>query len=239
MKLNTRTQRLVSGACLLLAGAFLSTTAFAGTFETIDLNGSSSQFAGVADSYTFTSTGDPIDIASVQIVNDSNFLYLNLTFFTPVNVDGGSASGQTLNLAFDTDDNAATGFNVYGNAAIGSELAYQYDYPFAQGSGNFNTGAALTGAGAEISPYNTTTSSEIIAIPLTSTYTATGALVFGQSNIALEAYATNGTGNDDVTSVISYDLASATVAPEPQTWALLLGGFVLIAFVVRRKGASI
>jgi hypothetical protein len=243
MKLNTRTKSSLSGACLLLASAFFTTVASAGTFETIDLSGSDSQFSGVPVLYTGTDTGS-IPIQSIQITNDANYIYLNVSFYTAVNPDDGSAGastpggsdGQELFQAIDTDANPATGDNIYGNTAIGSEFGEDPYNAFQQGPGStdFNTGTLPAADDALVTSFDSSTTDQIIAIPL-SAVNLSGGPVFTQSAIDLELYTTGGSGTVSATGPIAYTLAT----PEPTTWGLLLGGFALMVFIVRRRGVSV
>jgi hypothetical protein len=98
--------------------------------------------------------GDPpfIDIGSVQVANDANFIYIHATMHNP------TTSLANLFLAFDTDQDTSTGFNIFGLGLVGSEFAYQTDFPFAETNGTFNTGVSITGGpfgngGALIFPF--------------------------------------------------------------------------------------
>jgi hypothetical protein len=93
-----------------------------------------------------------IDIADVQIANDDDFIYVHVT------THGGHTSFGNLFLAFDTDQNVATGFDPFALGVIGSELGYQTDFPFGQAAGVYNTGATISGppplnGGAFIFPF--------------------------------------------------------------------------------------
>ena len=85
---------------------------------------------GVADN-----PGGFIDINTIQIANDDDNLYIYVDLVTPDIV-----AMATMNLAFDLDNNLATGHNLFTLGAIGSELGYQTDYPFVQDAANYNTG---------------------------------------------------------------------------------------------------
>ena len=94
-----------------------------------------------------------LDIANIQIANDSDFVYIRATLHnaTPTSL-------LNLFLAFDTDQNIATGFDVLTTGLVGSELGYQNDFPFAQYAGIFNLNFSLTGGpfnngGALIYPF--------------------------------------------------------------------------------------
>jgi hypothetical protein len=94
-----------------------------------------------------------LDIANVQIANDDDFLYIHATTHSP-----NPIALVNLFLAFDTDRNKTTGFDVLQIGELGSEVGYQTDYPFAQYAGVFNLNISLTGGpvnngGALIYPY--------------------------------------------------------------------------------------
>ncbi|MGD9633251.1 MAG: hypothetical protein AB7G28_08925 [Pirellulales bacterium] len=65
-----------------------------------------------------------IDIGDVKIANDADYIYIY--------VSGHKARTKGVYLAFDTDQNIATGFNIYGLDLVGSELGYVSDFVFDQ-----------------------------------------------------------------------------------------------------------
>ncbi|MDZ4656075.1 MAG: hypothetical protein SH868_00710 [Bythopirellula sp.] len=85
---------------------------------------------GVADN-----PGGFVDINTIQIANDDDNLYIYVDLVT-----SDIVAMATMYLAFDLDNNLATGHNLFALGAIGSELGYQTDYPFVQDAANFNTG---------------------------------------------------------------------------------------------------
>ncbi|QDT71384.1 hypothetical protein [Lacipirellula limnantheis] len=94
-----------------------------------------------------------IDIANIQIANDADFIYIYASLHNT-----SSISLASIYLGFDTDQDKATGFDVLQIGEIGSEFAYQNDFPFAQYTGLFNlnlsiTGGPLSNGGALIYPY--------------------------------------------------------------------------------------
>ena len=151
--------------------------------------------------------GSLIDINTVQIANDNDFIYLRVTYHN-------NNSVGTF-LGFDTDQNLATGFDIFSAGLIGSELAYQNDFPFEQAAGVFNTGDSLTGGplfngGALIFPFFGTNGPEKeYAIPLDVAFTNPAQDVFTSDTFDLLVYTDQGSG--DVTEVITYTLASAPV----------------------------
>ncbi len=85
---------------------------------------------GVADN-----PGGFIDINTIQIANDDDNLYIYVDLVT-----SDIVAMATMYLAFDLDNNLATGHDLFTLGAIGSELGYQTDFPFVQDAVNFNTG---------------------------------------------------------------------------------------------------
>ena len=89
-----------------------------------------------------------VDIKDVRIANDANFVYIY--------ANGYKGRTKNLYLAFDTDQNVATGFNIYGLSLVGSELGYVNDFPFDQRFGVFNsnsnggTGSCCTGGPLDV-----------------------------------------------------------------------------------------
>jgi len=87
-----------------------------------------------------------IDIADVKIANDADFIYIY--------VSGHKMRTNGTYLAFDTDQNLETGFNIFGLGLVGSELGYVNDYVFDQrtpGVFNANVGdACCTGGPLDI-----------------------------------------------------------------------------------------
>ena len=137
--------------------------ALAGTYANITVQGEAAgtefnDWSGipVLDMDPLDNPGGPvsdpfIDIKDVQIANNNNFLFVHISYHN-------FSSTGTL-IAIDTDQNAATGFDVFGLGLIGSEIGYSNDYPFSQTNGIFNTNVSLTGGplgngGALIFPFS-------------------------------------------------------------------------------------
>jgi hypothetical protein len=90
-----------------------------------------------------------IDIKDVKIANDANLLYIYAS--------GHRMRTNGLYLAFDTDQNVSTGFDIYGLGLVGSELGYVNDFVFDQRApGVFNNnqpdpgGSCCTGGPLDI-----------------------------------------------------------------------------------------
>ena len=145
-----------------------------------------------------------VDLADFQVANDDEYLYMHMTMHS------APASLGNLYLAFDTDQNTATGFNVFGVGLIGSEFAYQTDFPFQQATGVFNTSATITGEIALIFPFWTEAGAPFgneaeWRIPLD--VMANGSPAFPNNSFDIMVYSTEGLG--DVSQVIRYTLAEA------------------------------
>jgi len=150
-----------------------------------------------------------VDIGNVQIANDANYIYIHAT------MHGATTSFANLFLAFDTDQNLATGFDPFGLGVVGSELGYQTDFPFGQSTGVFNSNATLTGGpfgngGALIYPYWTDAGApqgtEIEwAVPRN--VTINGSPAFSGNSFDFAIWSDSGLG--DITQRISYTLAEA------------------------------
>ena len=203
----------------------LGTQARAGTLADITIDGSFADWAGVPVLTTDAADSTAIDIADVQIANDASNLYLRVTYHTAVNPN--AAGNGSIYLAFDTDNNLATGFNVYGMNVVGSEAGFSNDFPFDQRTG-FNVGGLS--AGASIAPFsfgvaaNTTTSQEY-SIPRNLAFSTDNQPVFGNS-FTLMLW-TDSSTSIDVTGGIGYTFA----VPEPASLAVL----GLMALAMRRR----
>jgi hypothetical protein len=155
--------------------------------------------------------GDPpsVDIADIQIANDNDFIYIHAT------THGGHTSFANLFLAFDTDQNVATGFDPFALGIIGSEFGYQTDFPFGQATGVYNTGATITGGplgngGALIFPFWTEAGAPQgtemeWAVPRSAMIS--GSPAFPNNSFDLAIWADSGFG--DISQRISYTFAEA------------------------------
>jgi hypothetical protein len=198
----------------------------AGTLANITIDGSFADWAGVPIANSDPTDSSAIDIADVQIANDAANLYLRITYHTPVNPN----TGPSLYLAFDTDNNVASGFNIYSLGTVGSEAGFQSDFPFDQRTG-FNVGGLS--AGATISPIDfgnpaNVVSSQEYSIPRNLTFVNGGQTVFGNS-FTLMLW-TDSSVAADVTGGMGYEFAAV---PEPTMLAGL--GAVGLLSLRRRK----
>jgi hypothetical protein len=148
-----------------------------------------------------------VDLANFQIANDANYIYMHMTMHS------APLSLGNLYLAFDVDQDAGTGFNVFGAGLIGSEFGYQTDFPFQQATGVFNTGAPIITEVALIFPFWTEAGAPVgneieWRIPLSAMIgPAPGTPAFPGDSFDVMVYNTEGLG--DVSQVIRYTLADA------------------------------
>jgi hypothetical protein len=187
-----------------------ATNSLPGTYAHITIDGDYSDWTNVPVLFTGTPyDGLPTGVRTIQMANDENYLYIRLTYF----MDENPNAGDGVYLAIDTDNNLATGFDVYGFGLIGSEVGWQNDSPFAQSNGVFNAGS-ITGGTALIAPYDSFTSAQEYALPLSATYTATGAPVFPGpgSTINMLVYTTDGS-IIDVSGPVQYTFVAGPPAP--------------------------
>lgn len=230
--------------CFTLGVIFAVATLVAGgrswaqTYKTITINDEYSDWAGVPvlNSDAGDNSGGP-DIGNTQIANDSQYLYIRNTY----------ANGLTLQtyIGIDVDENAATGWDVFGLGLLGSDAGWVNQIGVAQAAGVFNsgplTGDFSPGGYALLAPLVDSPSREL-AISLTSLRTG-GLPIFPDNTIRLVIYTDSGQGadglpagfpgdsgiNGDMTAVINYTLA----VPEPGGVAALFA--TLGACVARRR----
>ena len=225
-------------AAAALAAGLAACPARAGTFATINIDGDFADWSAVPVFATDAADGAPIDLVELKVANDADNVYALLTFAGPVNPQSGSGTFT----AIDTDDDAATGFDIFGLGAAGSNTGFQNNFPFTQAAGAFNTGGTLSSAsrsaaGSDLylaSPYATVTTMQEIALPLDLFQTDGSAGGFSGSvfddTFALAFYSTDGAG--DFIGGGPYTLAAV---PEPATAGLLAAAAA--GLVVRRRRA--
>ncbi len=233
---------------LAFAAAARAATPVAGTYQSIDIDGSPSQFNAVpvaaSNAVDPNAASDPI---SLKITNDSTNLYLSVTYATPVVPGYGGTAG--LYLAVDSDNNPATGNAIYGSPLIGANLGFVNDYPFSQTAAYFNTyagtfaSATSSAAGTNIlqqSPAVSTTT-ELISIALDTTQTDATAGAFNgldfPSSFTLEAYTSPSSGDAVALGPVTYTLADDIASPEPTSLALLGVGTLPLLNRGRRRAS--
>lgn len=219
---------LTTALCALVAS---SVSASASTFANITVDGDFTDWSGITPLVTdASSTGDPIDFTEIYAANDNDYLYLRVVYGSAVNPNG---SGAGPFLAIDNDNNVSTGFDVFGLAAVGSEVGWQNDFPFEQSSGTFNAGG-ITDGGAGISPFFSETTEQEYRISRSATFTSNGQTIFPNDTIGIAFYTTDGTTTDFIGGTSNG--ANYTFAvPEPSQAAILIGALALGLTVLRRR----
>jgi hypothetical protein len=222
-----RRRLFVLPVCAVAALALCIASARASTFANITIDDNYDDWIGIPElelDPADTTTGP--DIRSIQVANDNTYLYIRLHYET--------ADSFPTYLGIDNDNNAATGYNVFGAGLIGSEAAYADDFDFDQRAG-FNIGTLkdpvrLTepeSGSAILSSFVESTDREM-AIRLDTTFDPfVGAGdVFPNNSFTLLFYTLDAAfGQADITDPIPYTLA----VPEPGSLLLLGCGVALVA----------
>jgi hypothetical protein len=168
-----RSDKKAAAILAAIAGiGLINSAARAGTYQTFNTStDSTSAWSTVPVAVTATANPSaPIDLVQLQMANDSNYIYFQVTF----NEADNPQTGAGLFLGIDSDNSASTGFNIYGSTQIGANAAFENDYPFTQSAGNFNSGGTLSSASATAAGtglylathFNTATTTQQIAIPI-------------------------------------------------------------------------
>ena len=195
---------VVSGLIVSVAHAVVVPSTFTTTIQ-VQGEAVGTEFDDWASSGIPIATTDPadnagfIDINEIQIANDEEFIYLRISYYNNNSVN--------TYLAIDTDQDLATGFNVFGLGLVGSDLGYQNDFPFEQEAGVFNTGHPPANATALIFPFwNIDGPQKEYAIPLNAAFTNPAEPAFTGNSFNLLVYTDSGLA--DVSEVLSYTLAA-------------------------------
>ena len=133
-------KRLLLGIALACA---CGTSALAGTFKSITIDGDTSDWVGVAPAYTDedgVNNPSGVDFQNVYLANDANYLYIRFTLKQTAN----PFLGNTY-IWLDNDNNSVTGFHPFGNTLFGSSLMIISDQAYQEAGGGFNEGT-LTNA---------------------------------------------------------------------------------------------
>lgn len=163
------------------------------------------------------------DFAELKVTHDASSVYLYYSLHRAENPQA-SGGGSGVFLAIDSDSNAATGFDIFSLAVIGSEAGWQNDFPFEQATGNFNTGLGLSNATYLASPYNAVTTAVEISIPIIATRNGGGSVFPPGGTIGVMFYTVSDT---------DFIIGSHTL-PEPASFGLVLAGVMMAAC---RRGA--
>lgn len=133
MTLATIYQLKVLGVTDLFGNAANSTISFT---RTITIDGSFADWQGIAPLFSGPiGTAGAADFQDIYAYSDASHYYFRVTLWQDI----PSGAGQFpfyVNMFFDTDNNAATGFSVYG-----SEMLIQSGFSYQQKNGGFNEGS--------------------------------------------------------------------------------------------------
>lgn len=225
---NRKLKPLVS---LIAAASAFICNAHAGTFQSITVDGSFTDWSSVPLLLTDPQDSPTsVDYGNVYAANDASYFYLRFTFYA-----SGDASSFLNNIFFDADNNAATGFNVGGGGHVGSEMFIQSGTGYQEKNGGFNEGpinaldwlAAPAGVGTDFE----------MRISRNATYASDSQLVFANNTISfvLEADASPNEFAPNTGGLV-YTFAAV---PEPSTLSLLgLGALFAVVKTARRRRHS-
>jgi hypothetical protein len=153
------------------------TTGATGFYKNITIDGSFSDWAGVAWAYQGNMDNNPVNFAGVQFANDTNYLYGHIKLFSPYAL----FSDYYTHLFIDADDNSRTGYHVTG-VLFGSEMMIESGAGYDQRNGSFNAWN-VSGLGWAIAPGGSGTEFEF-QVSLASLY-PNGTKVFGTNALRL------------------------------------------------------
>lgn len=132
MGLGTVYQLTVNGVTDLFGNAANSTVSFT---RTIQIDGSFDDWASVAPVFSGPiGTAGAADFKDIYLYSDASRYYFRVTLWQDI----PSVSGRFpdfVNMFFDTDNNAATGFSAFG-----SEILIQSGFGYQEKNGGFNEG---------------------------------------------------------------------------------------------------
>lgn len=204
----------------------------AGTYQTITIDGDTSDWAGIAPAYTDedgVNNPSGVDFQNIYLANDASYLYLRFTLQQSADA---ITPGNTY-IWLDNDNNPATGFQPFGNPNFGSSLMIIGDQAYQEAGGGFNEGTltdASVAYGAAAIPgtdYEFKISRSVTGVA----GAFTGVPLLNNSTIEIQLGTDSGTG-DSLPSWSNYGALSYTFAapvPEPATTALAACGALLFA----------
>lgn len=223
MKRNL-TNTLALMALLTLFGA----TAQAGLYQTMTIDGDTSDWAGVPVAFSDANdNATGVDWKDVYFANDDDYLYVRFTLWS-----AADATTFASNYYVDGDDNDATGFNVFGITDFGSSVLIQSGVAYQQAGGGFNEGSLSpsavdfsAGPGTDYE-FRVARNTVGVAGPFNG-----NALFLGDS-IQLQLQTDVGTGDLATDGISGIEYAFATV-PEPSS--LVFGLIASSLMFARRK----
>jgi hypothetical protein len=208
-------------------------SARAGTFQSITIDGNTSDWAGVPLAYTApVGSSDAIQFENVYLANDANNLYIQFTLYS---ARPNAFANAYDNLFIDTDNNASTGFYTGG---IGSEMLVQWGGGYQEASGVFNAGA-INNLGWSIAGSPDSLDFEL-AISRGATYASDNSLVFANNTIAILLEGDNTSYTPVEFTPSSGGLVySFALVPEPSIVAIAGLGLLFFAgrFIFVRKNS--
>lgn len=133
MTLGTVYQLTVNGVTDLFGNAANATVSFT---RAITIDGSFSDWQGVAAIYSGPiGTAGAADFKDIYLYSDASRYYFQVILWQDV-PSGSGRFPDFVNMFFDTDNNAGTGFGVFG-----SEILIQSGFGYQEKNGGFNEGA--------------------------------------------------------------------------------------------------
>ncbi len=124
-------------------GRFGNPSRVSGQFaRDITIDGSFNDWTGLTPVYSSSApsgnTG-AADFENIYVFNDANYYYFRVTLWNDI-VPSAGQFPYYVNMFFDTDNNASTGYS-----AIGSDLLVQSGYSYHEAAGSFNDGTGVNG----------------------------------------------------------------------------------------------
>jgi len=231
--MKTTKLKILTILAVSLGGVISS--AFAGTYANITIDGSFTDWADVPLAYTApVGSSDAIQYDNVYLANDANNLYIRFTLYSAR--PDAFANGYD-NLFIDADDNASTGDPVGG---IGSEMLVQWGSGYQEKNGGFSDEGGIDNLGWSIAGSPDSMDFEL-AISRSATYASDSSLVFDNNTIAILLE-----GDDTSYNNVEFAPPSGGVAytfapvPEPSTFTLAGLGLLILTgrFLQVRKNSK-
>ena len=108
----------------------------------INIDGSFDDWTGITPIYTSDAPSGNVNAADFQdiyVYDDANYYYFYVILWSDIDPSAGQFPDY-VNMFFDTDNNAATGY-----AAFGSDMLVQSGYSYQEKDGAFNDGFGING----------------------------------------------------------------------------------------------
>jgi hypothetical protein len=153
------------------------TSGATGTYKSITVDGTFSDWAGVPWAYQGNADTNPVNFAQVQFANDTNYLYGHFKLYAAA----APFSDYNTHLFIDRDDNVLTGYDPTGSL-FGSEMMIEGATGYDQRAASWNEGT-VSGTSWLLSPSGPGTEFEF-RLSLASMY-SDGSKVFTTNAIRL------------------------------------------------------